>query len=306
VADPLDTSALAEAIEGCDAVLHAAIGSPEQIEGMAVAIVAACRAARTPRLVWLSTAVVHGQAPPPGTDESAPLPDDLAFGYARAKVRAERTLLEARDVPIVRLRPGIVFGPRSSWIAGAAHQVRHGVAWWIDGGRGVCNSIYVDNLLEAARLACTEPRAVGEAFLVGDAETVTWRDLLLPVAQACGGDERSFREVDPRSVPGHAVPPAIVKIAAFPPVRAVARSLPPRVKRLAKSALAAWPEPAPPPSAYALPDPAGPQLGAELGELFQCRWKLPHTRAAERLGYRPPVAFAEGMRRSLAWLEWVR
>lgn len=306
VIDPLDARALAGAIEGCDAVLHAAIGDPAQIAQMAVAAVEAVRAARVPRLVWLSSATVHGQMPAPGTDETTPLRDDLTFGYACAKVQAERTLAAAGDVPIVRLRPGIVFGPRSSWIAGAAHQVRHGVAWWIDGGRGVCNSIYVDNLLEAARLACTAPQAVGEAFLVGDAETVTWRDLLLPVAEANGGGAESFREIDPRQIPGHYIPPALHRFTALPPIRAAKVYLPARAKRLLKALNAAWPDPGPPPTAWSLPAPPGPQLGAEMGELFQCRWKLPHSKAEKLLGYRPPITFAEGMRRSLGWLEWTR
>jgi nucleoside-diphosphate-sugar epimerase len=273
---------------------------------MASVAVEAMRASKVPRLVWLSSATVHGQAPEPGTDESSPLRDDIAFGYARAKVHAERTLTAATDVPSVRLRPGIVFGPRSQWIAGAAQQVEKGVAWWIEGGRGVCNSIYVDNLLEAIRLACTEPKAVGEAFLVGDAEPIKWRDLLLPVAEACGGGEHSFREILPCEVPGHAPLPSLQRFTAIGAVRDAALHVPDRFKRLVKSLAAAWPEPAPPPGAWSLPDPPAPRPGAEMGELLQCRWKLPHTKAEKRLGYRPPVTFAEGMRRSLAWLEWTR
>ncbi len=306
VADPLDARALAAAIEGCDAVLHAAIGDPAQIERMAVAAVEACRAARIPRLVWLSTGVVHGPAPAAGTDEATPLRDELPTGYARAKVRAEWTLAAARDVPIVRLRPGIVFGPRSSWIAGAAQQVRAGAAWWIEGGGGVCNSIYVDNLLAAAHLACTEPRAVGEAFLIGDAETVTWRDLLLPIAKVCGGGEQSFREINPRELPAHWELPGFKRLAAIAPIRSAALHLPVRWKRLVKSAVAAWPEPAPAPSAWSLPEAPPTPLSAEMGALQQCCWKLPHTTAEKLLGYRPPVPFSDGMRRSLAWLEWTR
>ncbi len=37
----------------------------------------------------------------------------------------------------------------------------------------------------------------------------------------------------------------------------------------------------------------------------QCRWKLPHAKAERLLGYRPPVAFADGLRRSLAWLDFI-
>jgi nucleoside-diphosphate-sugar epimerase len=38
--------------------------------------------------------------------------------------------------------------------------------------------------------------------------------------------------------------------------------------------------------------------------LQQCAWKLPHDRAAAVLGYRPVVSFADGLQRSLAWLDF--
>jgi nucleoside-diphosphate-sugar epimerase len=273
---------------------------------MAAAAVAACRTAQVARLVWLSSASVHGQAPAPGTDETTPLRDDLPFPYAVAKIRAERTLAAARDVPSVRLRPGIVHGPRSRWIADAAEQVRRGTAWWIEGGCGVCHAIYVDNVLEAARLACTVPGAVGEAFLIGDAEEVKWRDFLVPIAVACGGGEHSFREIAVKDLPPHETPAPLQRLMAIPAIRRAALHVPDRAKRLVKSLAGSWPEPGLPPSAWSLADPPAPRLTAELGELMQCRWRLPHTKAAHLLGYTPGVPFAEGLRRSLAWLEWAR
>ena len=38
--------------------------------------------------------------------------------------------------------------------------------------------------------------------------------------------------------------------------------------------------------------------------LYRCSWKLPDTRARQRLGYRPVVSFAEGCRRTIGWLEF--
>lgn len=306
VADPLDAGALAEAVKGCDVVLHAAIGDPDQIERMAESAVEACRAARVGRLVWLSSASVHGQAPASGTDETAELRDDHPFPYANAKVRAERTLAAARDLPIVRLRPGVVHGPRSRWLTDAAREVHRGKAWWVEGGRGVCNSIYVDNLLEAARLACTAPGAPGEAFLIGDAEKVSWRDFLLPIAEACGGGEHSFQEVAAHELPGHGAPLPLQKLVSTELGRSLALRVPDRAKRLVKSLAASWPEPAIPRSAWSLPDPPAAQVTAEVGELMLCRAKLPNAKAASVLGYQPPVSFAEGLRRGLAWLEWTR
>ena len=87
------------------------------------------------------------------------------------------------------LRPGIVYGPRSSWTGGLADEVLRGEAALVDGGQGICNAIYVDNVVHAIRLAASiAAGADGQAYLVGDAETVTWRDLYRPVADALGVD----------------------------------------------------------------------------------------------------------------------
>ncbi len=55
--------------------------------------------------------------------------------------------------------------------------------------------MYIDNLVEAVRLAAFAPAPVAGAFLVGDAETVTWRDFLLPIARHLGLDESAFAEL---------------------------------------------------------------------------------------------------------------
>ena len=48
-----------------------------------------------------------------------------------------------------------------------------------------------------------------------------------------------------------------------------------------------------------------PDLDAlERALLHRCRVKLPWDKARERLGYVPIVSFAEGCRRSVAWLEF--
>jgi nucleoside-diphosphate-sugar epimerase len=46
----------------------------------------------------------------------------------------------------------------------------------VDGGEGLANHVYVDDLVSAMLLAAVEPAAVGEAFLVSAAEPATWRE----------------------------------------------------------------------------------------------------------------------------------
>ena len=306
IADPRDLPALTEALRGCPVCLHAALGDPVQIERMATIAYRACAAAGVRRLVWLSSASVHGQNPPPGTDESTPLHESHPLAYNNAKVRAERRLEQlARDgrVEVVRLRPGVVFGPRSRWITDAAADLRAGRAGWLGRGRGVCNSIHVDNLVHALRLAATVPAAAGEAFLVGDAETVAWRDFLLPIALHLGLDETAFAEPPPAPLVAERTPP----LAALTRTRLYQRlgdAVPDRAKRLVKGLASAWPAPAPARDAWVLPRAPAGRLTLEQTLLQGCAWKLPHAKAARLLGYVPPVPFAAGLAASLEWLDF--
>lgn len=86
------------------------------------------------------------------------------------------------------LRPGIVFGPRSMWVTRVADELLSGTAYLVNEGNGICNSIYVDNLIHAIRLAMTATNVDGQAFLVGDREQVTWSDFYRPIAEALGID----------------------------------------------------------------------------------------------------------------------
>lgn len=305
--DALDVASLAAALAGCDAVVHAALGDPRQIEAMPAVLCAAAAAARVPRVVYLSSASVHGQAPEPGTTEATPLHCHHSLIYNNAKVRAERAFFRGctrHRLTGFALRPGVVFGPRSRWIADAAAGLRAGRAGWLNGGRGVCNSIYVDNLVGAIHLALIAPGPGGEALLVGDAETVTWRDFLGPIARHAGLGESAFAELPVPVFPREreSLLAALTLTAAY---GRLGPRVPARAKRLVKAVLRAWPAPPPAPDSWT-PHPVAPApvLTHELALLQQCAWKFPHARAAGRLGYRPPVAFAEGMRRSLAWLDF--
>jgi len=306
IGDALDVGSLANALAGCDAAVHTALGDPRQIEAMPSILCAAAAAARVPRVVYLSSATVHGQAPAAGTTEESPLHCHHALLYNNAKVRAERAFFRGctrHRLAGFALRPGVVFGPRSRWIADAAADLRAGRGAWLLHGRGICNSIYVDNLVEAVHLALIAPDP-GGAFLVGDAETVTWREFLGSIARHAGLDESAFADMP---VPSFA-PERTSRLATLtlsPLYGRIGSGVPARAKRIVKGLLRAWPEPASAPDAWTLHASAPrPRLTHEMALLQQCAWKFPYDRAATRLGYRPTVAFADGLQRSLAWLDF--
>ncbi|MEA3213378.1 MAG: hypothetical protein QOE70_6435 [Chthoniobacter sp.] len=303
VCDVLNVEELARAFAGCDAVIHAALGDPVQIVKMAESIYAAADQANVKRLVALSSASVHGLAPASGTNESSPLHEKHSSDYNNAKVRAERVMLKLRqrgNVELVLLRPSIVYGPRCRLLATIARQLLDGTAFLVGEGEGICNGIYVDNLIEAIRRSLESARADGETFLVADAEAITWRAFHAKVADALGVNMDSVHRV---AAPAfrRSFKERVEAYVATPFAQRLLPAVPGQAKRLTKVLLAGLKEP-PRPNAWTLPNPPSCIVDEEMATLQQCTWKYPGTKAAELLSYAPNVSFDEGMRRSIGWL----
>ena len=305
VCDVMNPESLATAFAGCDAVVHAALGDPGQIVKMAGSVYAAAEKAGVERLVALSSAAVHGLNPQPGTDEATPIHDRQSMEYNNAKVRAEQVLRKSREqgrVELVLLRPSIVYGPRSRLFPGVGEKLIAGTAFFINDGKGICNGIYVDNLIEAIRLALVRDGVDGEAFLVGDSETVTWREIYTRLADALGIDVDTVHRVTPPPF-SRSFKQRVEGFVATPFAQSLLPAFPGQAKRLTKVVLGAL-KPAPQPNAWTLPAPPVPEIDEEMAALQQCVWKYPSEKAAKMLGFLPPVSFDEGMCRTLAWLKF--
>lgn len=308
LADARNELALAEAFSGCDVVLHSVAGNAAFIRESAIPAFRAAVRQNVRRMVFLSSAVVHGQKPVPGTTEDSPLvlrEPPYNGGYNRAKVVAEQKLLKERATgatELVILRPGIVFGPRAFWIYKTAQGLLEGSFAWVNHGQGICNSIYVDNLVEAIRLALTMPAMDREAFFVGDRETVTWANLYGPIALSLGYEVEGVPNILPS---GSRVSwrKCLEKLHNSTPIQALMPYIPNRFKKAVKAGLKEWfRTPARSPWDVS-PSPAPTlSISPEAELLYQCEYRLPHTRAEQRLGYSPPVSFPEGVRRSIEWL----
>jgi len=300
LADACDGEALARAFEGCDVVVHAVSGDTQVILGTLAPTYRAARQAGVRRIVYLSTASVHGQAPVAGVDERTPLRDDQVIAYNNAKVRAERRLAELHregGVELVILRPGIVHGPRSSWIGGFADALLEGEASLVDRGRGICNAIYVDNLVHAIDLAASAA-VDGEVFLVADEEQVTWADVYRPVAHALGF---ALDDLPEAIVPDFSAPRPVDVLRRSRAGRVLVRMLPGPVRATLAAALGIrHDDPADDP--WALPSRRRPTVTQEMALLYRCAHKLPFAKATRMLGYRPIVSFAEASERTVAWL----
>jgi nucleoside-diphosphate-sugar epimerase len=277
-------------------------------------VYAAAEAVGVRRLIYMSSGSVHGQSPVPGTDETTPLSLRQSFSYNNAKVRAERKLTWLRTrgtVELVILRPTIVFGPGSRWVYDFADRLQTQSAYVVDGARGFCNSIYVDNLSYAVTRALVARDIDGEVFLLGDQEVVRWCDLYRPIAEAFGEDFDAVPSLSPPSrrptVRQRYVDPLLASDVARTIRKALPRSAKDAVKRAVRRMRRAASQ-SPPGTAPALPPPApaapnAADVPAEIADLQRCEWRLPHDKAIRMLQYAPPVSFADGVRRSIEWLE---
>ena len=305
VCDILDERSLADSLFGCDAVIHAALGDPGQIIKMASSIYKAADKAKVKKLIVLSSAAVHGQAPALGTNEDSPLHLSHALDYNNAKVRAEKILFKlfrTGNTELVLLRPGIVYGPRSRLISSIANQLINHTAYLVNDGNGICNGIYVDNLIEAILLSLRNSNGNGEAFLVGDAESITWRQLYESIAIPFGVDLNFIHHLKP-PVFKKSRQQRMEELIANPIVQAVLPVVPGNLKKLTKRLITAYPSPAPK-NVWTLVNGSQPKIAEEICLLQQCSWKFPHTKAEKLLGYSPIVTFEEGMNRTLGWLNF--
>jgi nucleoside-diphosphate-sugar epimerase len=197
VGDITDPQAMAELCRGAYVVLHTAgvvkEGGPlalfrrVHVEGTLTAATAA-RAAGVQTFVHLSSVLVYGFRYPDGATEETPRHGENN-PYCQTKIESEDALLPLNDPPrfgVIVIRPGEVYGPGSGpWVVRPLDLMRRGRFFLVNGGRGVLNTLYVDNLIDAILLA-VERDAWGEIFNVTDGRTVTCREYFDRLTAAAG------------------------------------------------------------------------------------------------------------------------
>lgn len=302
-ANALDQAALTQAFTDCEIVIHSVLGSPGLIRASVTPVYRAAQKAGVRRLIYLSSMCVHAQAPAPGTTEATPLNPRQLFPYNSAKIAAEQKLQRLRQrgtVEVVIFRPGIVFGARSRWIIDLANELLEGRAYLLKEGQGICNTIYVDNLVQAMYQAMSVPQADGEAFFVGEEERVTWADFYHPFAIALGVKPSQIHHVAPppftRSWKKHLSGAIRDSVLMQRFLASISDDFKQTLKsRLSKPSSSTPCLPSSPPSTQ-------PRVTPEMAALQACQYKLPLDKAKQLLSYKPAVSFADACQYCLEWL----
>ncbi len=194
--DLSDTDAINEAMRGCERVFHCAhnfqLGLEDAIRvnvGGTKNLLQAARKEGVSRFIYLSSVAVYGLTPPDGTDESHE-PQLTGDPYADSKILAEKEVLSfsrKHGLPVVILRPAIVYGPASRvWSINILRSLQGRDTIVVGDGDGICNSLYVDNLVDSIILADESDVAVGEAFNITDGEVCTWKEYIGYYARMLG------------------------------------------------------------------------------------------------------------------------
>jgi len=201
--DMLDPASLARAVAGCDAVVNLAHSDDKTAEKQTAHLVDACVRAGVRRFVHISSMAVYGPSPnlPVVTENTAPI-KRWGEAYSDAKAAAEAVVRSAGKrgaLETVVLRPTIVYGPYSFFVTPIVQDARQGRISLIDGGRGICNAVYVDDVCEAIVAALLRDDAVGAEVLLNGDSRITWRDFISAFADMVEG-EKTVHDHSPEEI----------------------------------------------------------------------------------------------------------
>lgn len=281
VADLLAAGQAAQALQGCDSVVHLAHGDrgPEATRRLVEAAVAQ----KVRRFVHISTMSVHGPEP----DISAAREDTARIGrygndYSDSKAEQEEIVqaaIDRGDLAAVILRPTVVYGLGGHFEMQVISQAQAGEVLLFDEGRGVCNAVFVDDVCEAIEAALVRDEALGQAMFVNADQSVTWGEFIRSFA--------AMVEPAPRFVPV-ASADARRYWAEHPPepIGGLATRVVRKLKRMA-----GWQPPKAP----------WPPLGRVQRETFPITFS--NDKAKRLLGWSPQVDFEQGVALSRDWLQ---
>lgn len=331
--DVTDAECIAKATEGCDAIVHAAVtfaGTAEQNHRVTVEGARnVCDAAKKfgIRLVHFSTFSVYGETPAGSVNENF-IKNPAGDAYGTSKLEAEQLVLEyqAAGLQATILQPTVVYGPWSFWSTHAANLVSTGTLMLPDLEQGLCNAVYVDDVVEAVLLCLKMDKCPCGPFLISGSAPVKWSEFL--ACHAKNPADVTLEEMSAEELAGFLPKKPVAEpltlrtllpqsfryhlkgvILEFPGFKFIYKRLGilRRVNQVARHILGA--------PQQQVTSNEKPQVqatekinkvlpGREHISLFQSRSSISIEKASEGLGYIPKFNLDSGTKLTRSWLEW--
>jgi 2-alkyl-3-oxoalkanoate reductase len=197
-----DPKSIDRAIEGCDAVVHLAArvgidGRWPDFESVNVVgtrmVLDAARRSGVESFVYVSSpSVAHAGRALEGAGAAPADPTTARGHYSRSKAMAEQLVLASTDIPVVALRPHLVWGPGDEQLIGRiVSRARSGRLFVIDGGKALIDTTFIDNAADAIVHTLdrtSSPRVRGRAFVISNGEPRPVREIVEAIVRAAGID----------------------------------------------------------------------------------------------------------------------
>jgi len=296
-------------------------------------VLRAAREQHVGRVVHVSTLSVYGQTHDGILDERAERrrSDEV---YGDSKREAEDLVFDhvrRYGVSASIIQPTVVYGPGApAWTCGPIQKFARGKMILVNNGDGICNAVYVDDVIQAMILAAVRKEAIGEAFLISARHPVTWKEFFgsyekmigagATVSMTAEESERYLKKCQKEQnlirlalrVPGEigvalAKHPGLIHDLVSSPATGCltgrCRSfLPQSVKRRGK-ALASERQCSDPGGHVCRDLPVMPLSEKEI-RYYQAKTAVSIDRAQRLIGYVPVFGLAEGMDLTERWLEF--
>jgi len=185
--DLLDPHSLAQAMEGCDAIIHL-VGIIREQSGKGVTfqrihvegtrnVLEAAKKAGVSRFIHMSAL---------GSRENA------TSAYHRSKYEAEQ-LVQASGIPYVIFRPSVIFGPGDEFVNMLADLVRLPVTPVIGNGSYPLQPVARETVADVFVQALTLPASTNQIYETGGPAPLTYGQILDAIGEAIG--KKSVRKL---------------------------------------------------------------------------------------------------------------
>lgn len=306
-------------VAGCDTVFHLAVdyALPQaNVQGLRL-LGAACLKHAVRRLVFTSSVSVYWPWPDGPLDETHKIVGQSWNPNVSCQQEVRRMIRED-GLQATVLQPTHVYGPFGGyWTERQVEMFLTGPVVLPAPDDGICNAVYVDDVVHALSLAAVRDEAVGETFLISGARPTTWSELYGHYARAVGHADgirlyprKNIRAREMTSLQG--LRRVLQRYAVrHPCMLALLGSL----KRLASGSLR-------PIKPFTRPGVkvvrrwrAVRNFGARIGareilpsdadlDLFASRCSVQIDKARRLLGYEPVFSLERGMELTTAYIRW--
>ena len=303
-------------VEGCDTVFHLArdTRSHQANKEGVCKLGAACRKAGVRRLVYVSSMSVYEPLP------NAPLTEENPTGRLphNDKLAAEREvirMIQEDRLQSTIIQPTIVYGPFSShWTDRPANMLIEGTIVLPSPGDGICNPIYIDDLIHALVLAAHRDEAIGKTFLISGPEHPTWLEFYSACAKALEREDAirliPYDEINSRIRGANRLLhlPTPKRVLDYPPLRPLRQALLSLYDRLGdnlKAKARRFYEQGRLLPSHSAESPPEFLPQKRLLNLYAAKCPIQINKARRILGYKPEFTIERGMEITARYLRWV-